>query len=121
MKAYLVFDSQLASGNFSLLDIVLKLVSVGAHEIEIPDGATHITVSAGREWAPTYPPNTYIFELPRPRKMVKKWRWLIRNKQTGIYELSYGSYATATECGYPLGGAWEVIRKVDETEIEVPE
>lgn len=120
MKAYLVFDSQLISGKFSFFDIVAELSRVGAHEIEIPAGATmfQYQTTNGSLYAFYRDDNIRSyghFPIPRPKRKVKKWKYafVVANEivcQT--QHLSEDEVARMT-CYGP--------KRIDETMIEVEE
>lgn len=83
------------------------------HEIEIPDGATEIgytfkTPLCGAKFIPT----------PRPKKKVKKWRWVIATKKGK--DVGTTTHMTESELHriYP-NQKW--YHRIDETEIEVEE
>jgi hypothetical protein len=89
-----------------------------AHEIEVPDTAHALSLHGQRSVADYF----YIKDipLPRPKKKVKKWRWVIKEHPENIYLVSIGLY-TEKEIYNAYEEGYMVIDKIAETEIEVEE
>ena len=95
-----------------------EFLVLNRHEIEIPERA--ITFIAFPSECPI---NCCVkgaaFPIPRPKKKVKKWQWLCKQRHDGRYyatdPMTQGEFDDWVKC------AVEVIARIDESEIEVEE
>jgi hypothetical protein len=83
------------------------------HEIDIPEGATTLTVQA--RGCCNSPPARHI-AIPRPKRLVKKWRWVVgfRHREP-IFTSTH--HANQEEL-YDKFGKIEWCTAIAETEIE---
>lgn len=125
MKAYLVFDEDEKKPVWT--GWMMEQLRERGHEIEIPDFATTAWLDYG--W------NGRIYHgacgeivnrseyaisihIPRPKKKIKKWRWVIAVKKGK--DIGTTQHMTEEELHYYYPNQrW--YHKIDETEIEVEE
>jgi hypothetical protein len=97
------------------------LVQIGTvHNIEVPEGATELSIYENQPKPLQVCPKTFLYHLsiPMPKRKVKKWQWLYRSKE-GYFYLTGFFYTNKTSAALKTVG--EVIRPVEETMIEVEE
>lgn len=92
------------------------------HEIDIPEGALCLKMWANN--GDRYEDKIADIPLTHPKKMVKKWRWLLRKEGRGYFEYCVSSDHKTEKEAYCIWNGkpfWSVVCKVDETMIEVEE
>ena len=81
------------------------------HEIEIPEGTTLFQYQTNKG-------DLYgHFPIPRPKKKVKKWRWVLRHP----YISNTIFVSSAAYSDDEIAKIDNAVRKIDETMIEVEE
>lgn len=94
------------------------------HEIEIPDGATLFQYQTNKGELYHFYREEGIcsyghFPIPRPKRKVKKWRWVYQDASTGEVCITSEYHKIGGGLGNNVHAKW--CRQIPETEIEVEE
>ena len=103
-------------------DLTGNRMILKAHEVEVPDWHECWIAHKAREYDSTM--RWREIPLPRPKKKVKKWQWVLKNimstRTNSTYFVSLKHYATSQDAVEDHFNVHAVLR-INETEIEVEE
>lgn len=97
-------------------NITIKDVILSRHVIDIPDGKTTFVAFPSDAPMGTFIPGTAV-PIPRPKKKVKKWRWVFADD----YGLHISSTEYSLEAWKRYDGDFEWSHSIPQTEIEAEE
>lgn len=92
---------------------------VTRHEIEVPDGAETVRVSTSSTPPKLATWSAHHFDLPKPKKKVKRWRWAFQSVPDGDTTVTYMRF-TEDEVRVNMPNCI-FYHRIDETEIEEEE
>ena len=99
-------------------NITIKDVILSRHEIDIPERANNMTVAFQHIDGCLRGSISHVdISIPRPKKKVKKWRWVFADD----YGLHLSSTEYSLEAWKRYDGDFEWSHSIPQTEIEVEE